>query len=292
MATSHYFQNFTAASISQQRLLEDLVTESIKIMGHDVYFIPRESYNADDMLLGENAESKFERAYMLDVYLPNVSGYEGDGDFFSKFGLEIRDTSNFVLARKTFERYVPPNIRTRPREGDLVFVPLLNKLFEVKFIEEELMFYSLGKRNPFIYEMRCEVFRASNESINTGVSEIDDIENNNSYAVRLAVTYMAGNTNFHMGEVLYQGANLEFATAEAEVSVWDKPNSYINVINIKGIFQDSQNVTGSGSNAIYNVVAADTLGDYIDFGLNDNKTIQIDANTLIDSTESNPFGNP
>jgi hypothetical protein len=292
MATSHYFSNFTAATINQQRLLEDLVTESIKIMGHDVWFIPRESFNGDDFLLGENAESKFERAYMIDVYLPNVSGYEGEGDFFSKFGLEVRDTSNFVVSRKTFERYVPPDIRSRPREGDLLFVPVLNKLVEIKFIEEELLFFSLGKRTPFIYEMRTEVFRASNELINTGVSEIDVLENANFYNARLSVTHMAGNTDFYIGEVIYQGANLVSSSAQAEVSEWDRANSYIYIINIKGVFQDSANVTGSGSHAIYNVTMADTMGDYVDFSLKDNKTIQTDANNLIDTTESNPFGNP
>ena len=129
MAVSHYFNNYSGVATNEQRLMEDVITESIKIMGHDVYYIPREGFNATDILFGENPQSKFERAYHMEMYLANVEGYEGDGDFFSKFGLEIRDTSNFVVSRLTFEKYVPSSLAIRPREGDLIFIPVMNKIF-------------------------------------------------------------------------------------------------------------------------------------------------------------------
>ena len=110
MATSVYFNNYSAATLNQQRLLEDLIVESVKIHGHDVFYLPRESWDADDTIFGENVNSKFERAYNIEMYLANVEGYEGDGDFFSKFGLEIRDTSNFIVTRRSFDRYVPPSV--------------------------------------------------------------------------------------------------------------------------------------------------------------------------------------
>ena len=143
MATSVHFNNFSPAYTNEQRLMEDNIVESIKIMGHDCWYVPREGFNEVDSLFGENPQSKFERAFNVEMYLANVEGYEGDGDFFSKFGVEIRDTSNFIVSRKSFERYIPSNIAVRPREGDLIFVPTLQKLFEIKFIEEELMFFSL-----------------------------------------------------------------------------------------------------------------------------------------------------
>ena len=110
MATSVYFNNFSGSTINEQRLLEDVVGESIKIMGHDVKYMPREAYDSADDILGESPNAKFSRAYTVEMYLANVEGYEGDGDFFSKFGLEIRDTSNFVVGRRAFEKYIPSTI--------------------------------------------------------------------------------------------------------------------------------------------------------------------------------------
>ena len=138
------------------------------------------------MVFGEYSKSKFNKAYMVELYLANVEGFEGQSDFFSKFGLEIRDTSNFIVSRRTFERYLPSAVAIRPREGDLIFVPLMNKLFEIKFVEEELMFFSIGNRNPYIYELRCELFRYSNEEISTGVDVIDRVEADVGYTTSLS----------------------------------------------------------------------------------------------------------
>lgn len=149
--TSHYFNNYSANETNEMRLMEDVIVESIQIMGHDVFYLPREAWSEDDNILGENVTNRFKRAYTIEAYLANVEGYEGDGDFFSKFGLEIRDTSNFILSRRSFEKYIPSSIAIRPREGDLIYVPVMQKIFEIKFVEEELMFFSLGKRNPYIY---------------------------------------------------------------------------------------------------------------------------------------------
>ena len=290
MATSVYFNNFSAATINEHRLMEDVVVESIKIMGHDVYYIPRDSYNSVDEIFGEYAQSKFTRAYQIESYLANVEGYEGDGDFFSKFGLEIRDTSNFVLSRRSFERFIPSTIASRPREGDLVFVPMLNKLFEIKFVEEDLMFFSLGKRTPYIYELRCELFRFSNEDLDTGVEEIDIIERNNSYTISLSLNNGSG--NYNIGEQIYQGANLTYATATAEVQNWFPSNTTIRLINIKGEFSTSANIVGVDSTTQYNVVSKDTAGSFTEFDYYDNKSSQTEGNNFIDLTETNPFGSP
>jgi hypothetical protein len=175
MGTNHYFNNFSPGVINEQRLLEDMIVESIQIMGHDCWYIPRDAYDTVDQILGESVNAKFTRAYAIESYIANVEGYEGDGDFFSKFGLDIRDTSNFIVSYRSFNRYIPSVITVRPREGDLIYVPLMRKLFEIKYVEEELLFFSLGKRHPYIYELRCEVFRYSNENIITGVEEVDEV---------------------------------------------------------------------------------------------------------------------
>ena len=290
MATSVYFNNFSPSVINEHMLLEDLIVESIQIMGHDVKYLPREVYDQTDDVLGESVNSKFTRAYGMEMYLANVEGYEGDGDFFSKFGLEIRDTSNFVVSRRAFEKYVPTTIARRPREGDLIFVPLLNKIFEIKFVEEELMFFSLGKRAPYMYELRCEVFRFSNEDFETGEEQVDDIEHSAAYTVSFNLS--TGSGNYYQDEVVYQGSNLAYATATAEVKHWIPETKVLEVINIKGNFISAANLIGSQSNTRYNVATLDDMADLVDYDDSDNRVIQTEANTFIDLSEINPFGVP
>lgn len=290
MATSVYFNNFSPAVINEHMLLEDLIVESIQIMGHDVKYLPREVYDQTDDVLGESVNSKFTRAYGMEMYLANVEGYEGDGDFFSKFGLEIRDTSNFVVSRRSFEKYVPSTIARRPREGDLIFVPLLGKVFEIKFVEEELMFFSLGKRQPYMYELRCEVFRFSNEDFETGDEEVDDLEHSAAYTVNMILS--TGTGNYNQDEIVYQGSNLSHATATAEVKHWIPETKNLELINIKGNLIAAANLIGSSSNARYTVASLDDLADLVDYDDSDNRVIQTEANTFIDLSEINPFGVP
>ena len=290
MATNVYFNNFSPAVLNEQRLFEDLLTESIQIHGHDVKYLPREVYDSADDVLGESPNAKFSRAYNMEMYLANVEGYEGDGDFFSKFGLEVRDTSNFVISRRTFEKYMPSTIASRPREGDLIFVPLLGKIFEIKFVEEELLFFSLGRRSPYIYELRCEVFRYSNEDLDTGDEEIDDIEH------LVAATQRAylgvGSGDYHLSEMVYQGATFATATFKAEMKRWNRDTKYVDLINNWGVITDGQQLKGVTSGTIYNVTSHDDLGDFVDNDDSDNRILQTEADTFIDFTEINPFGVP
>lgn len=272
------------------RLLEDVIGESIKIMGHDVYYIPRDSYNGIDEIWGESINAKFTRAYTIEAYLANVEGYEGDGDFFSKFGLDIRDTTNLVISARSFYRYIPTKITQRPREGDLVYVPVMKKLFEIKFVEEELLFFSLGKRNPYIYELRCELFRYSGEDVDTGIEEVDDVERDNSYSIKLDLN--GGSGLFIRDEIVYQGANSNVATAQATVKDFDPISKSIELYNIVGEFSVNTAIRGAASNTQYNVTTKDTLGDYTYYDLSDNKPIQDDAEQVIVVTETNPFGMP
>lgn len=290
MPVSHYFNNYSGVPTSEQGLMEDVIVESIKIMGHDCHYLPRESWNGDDTIFGENVNSKFSRAYTIEMYLANTQGYEGDGDFFSKFGLEIRDTSNFIVSRKAFERYVPKDMCTRPREGDLIYVPVLRKIFEIKFVEEELMFFSLGKSNPFIYELRCELFRYSNEQIDTGIDEVDIVEDRMAYTIELNMH--GGTGNYFNNEMVYQGANLAYSTASAEINNWNPSTKVLHLMNVRGEFVGGQILIGDSSNTRYTITNYDTMGDFVDYDIYDNRQIQTEANTLIDTTEVNPFGMP
>jgi hypothetical protein len=271
--------------------MEDVIVESIEIMGHQVYYIPRESFDDGDMVFGEYSKSKFEKAYSIEAYLANVEGFEGDGDFFSKFGLEIRDTSNFIISRRSFTRGLPSSFRVRPQEGDLVYVPLMNRMFEIKFIEKKLMFYSLGNREPYIYEMRCEVFRFSEEAIDTGIDVIDQIEEDNGYTQRLNVN-LSGYSNFRNNEVIFQSPDGTWANnyANAELSDWYKANGTMFIHGISGQFTSGNTLYGNTSSAQYLVLSVDNE-KYVKFDIFDNKEFDTGADLILDLSETNPFGN-
>lgn len=292
MATSQYFNNFSAAKLNEQRMYEDILSESIRIHGHDIYYMPREDWNDNDNIYGENIHSKFERAYQMEMYIANFEGFEGDSEFFSKFGLEIRDTSNFVVTKRTFDKYIPTNITFRPREGDLLFVPTFNKIFEIKYVEEQLLFFARrGKRVPYLYELRAEAFRYANEPINTGVEAIDQME---LYTYNIKFT-ASGSNNFIVGETVYQGANLDYATATATITNWNPSNNSIYLSNIKGDFITSANIIGLQSGTIRTITTDDpyvTLADNTYYDLYNNKDIQLEANNFVDLSEINPFGLP
>lgn len=291
MAVSHYFRNFSPTVTAEQDLMESLIGESIRVYGHDVRYIPRESFDEIDKLFGEDVLSKFTKAYTVEMFIANVEGYEGDGDFFSKFGLEIRDNSNFVVAKRAFDKYVPTSLRPRPREGDLIYVPVLRKLFEIKFVEEELLFFSLGKRNPFMYELRCELFRYSNESINTGIEEVDIIEDESSYSI--TVTLGTGSGNYIIGETIFQGANTATSTFSAKLADWNPTAKILTLINTKGSVLAAVNMIGASSNTRYLATISDEIEAASPTDIYDNRLIQTEANTFIDiTTDPSPFGSP
>jgi len=217
MAVNKYFNNF--AYKREQDLVEDLTIESIKMYGQDMKYIPRTVVKRDD-LYGEDTLSKFTTAADVEMYIKNTEGFEGEGDFLSKFGLEIRDSVTFTVARKRFDQIRTEKLLTevgynyaqesadlnvpskrflanttptldniqleegtannysisssRPLEGDLIFFPMVDKLFEIKFVEHESVFYQTGRLQT--YDLRCELFDYSSEQIDTGFTEIDKVE--------------------------------------------------------------------------------------------------------------------
>jgi len=173
VATNFYFNNFTNSG--EQNLIEDLVIESIRIYGQDVWYLPR-LLGAKDDLLNEDDLSIFNKAYMVEMYIKNVDGFEGEGDFLSKFGLQIRDSITFTMSQRKFLQDVGLfDEMVRPNEGDLIYFPLNNKIFEVQHVEHEAIFYQMGSLQT--YDLRCELFEYSQERFNTGVLEIDTLFN-------------------------------------------------------------------------------------------------------------------
>jgi hypothetical protein len=167
--TNFYFNNFQASN--EQGIIEDLIIESIKIYGQDMYYLPRRFSNLDPVFT-EDASSFYDRAYPIELYIKSVDGFAGDGDFLSKFGLEIRDRVTFTMARRIFSDEVGSNEgTTRPLEGDVIYFPLNKKLFQIMFVEHEAIFYQLGSLQTF--DVTCELFEYSNETFSTGIPEVD-----------------------------------------------------------------------------------------------------------------------
>jgi hypothetical protein len=185
MATNFYFQSGdTSGTTAEQRLVEDLVVESLKIYGHDIFYMPRTFVNTDT-IFDEDALSKFEQAYPVEMYLENAEGFEGDGELFQRFGLEIRDQATFVLSRKRWNDIVNNTDGStfvgggdRPMEGDLLFFPKTRSLMEIKFVEFQDPFYQLGK--IYVIKLKCELFEYGSERIDTGNTAIDQIEDDNT----------------------------------------------------------------------------------------------------------------
>ncbi len=174
MATNFYFSNFSNSM--EQTLIEDLIIESIRIYGLDCWYIPR-TLGAKDDLLNEDDLPIFDQAYMIEMYVKNVEGFEGDGQFLSKFGLQIRDSMTLSVSMRRFSEDVALyNEQIRPNEGDLIYFPLTRKMYEVMFVDNKPIFYQLGALQ--MYDLRCELMEYSNEVFNTGVEEIDIISAN------------------------------------------------------------------------------------------------------------------
>jgi len=172
VATNIYFNNFT--NTAEQNLIEDLVIESIRIYGHDIWYCPRTVVSKDD-ILHEDTLSQYNDSYQVEMYIKNVEGFEGEGDFLSKFNIQIRDEITFTIARKVYQETIGDVENSeRPLEGDLIFMPLTNKVYVIKFVEHEPVFYQMGSLQ--MYDLRCELFEYSSEDLNTGVPQIDNLE--------------------------------------------------------------------------------------------------------------------
>ena len=179
MPTNFYFQSGQGqGQTNEQRLVEDLIIESLKIYGHDAYYLPRTLVNKDT-IFDEDELSKFTQAFPLEMYLDNVNGYEGQGDIFTRFGLEVRDQATFVLAKRRWEDMVMTSggtftQTTRPSEGDLIYLEKTKSLFEIRYVDFQNPFYQLNQ--IYVFRLTCELFEYSSEDLDTGIATIDTIE--------------------------------------------------------------------------------------------------------------------
>jgi hypothetical protein len=296
MATNLYFNNFPSSQItSEQLLIEDLVIEALQIYGMDVYYLPRSTRDEVDFLYGEDTLKQYVNAYPIEMYLENVTGMEGEQDFISKFGLEIRDEVQFLVSRRRFQAVIP---MVRPLEGDLLYIPLLRNFFEITFVEHEndqAMFYTLGRGrggNVYVYGLKLKQYVFSNEVVEVGIPEIDSQIRSYYPRTRIALTGV-GTGKFVNDEIVYQGANTTYASAQAQVYDF-VPNTHIDIILTRGTFVSGAAIKGNTSFADWTVLSVNDTA-YMNTAfedIQDNARIESEADGIIDFTETNPFGEP
>ena len=276
MPTNVYFDTGTKP---EQHLYEDLMIEQLKIYGQDVFYIPR-TLVKEDNLFGEDTLSKFGDAYLIEMYFENVEGYEGEKEIMSKFGLQMNEDVTFVVARRRFEQLVSHDsnliVKTRPNEGDLVYFPKVKKIFEITFVDHDDPFYQV--HNVPAFKLKCKTFEYGSEDLDTGITEIDAIETDNSLdqLVYQITMEQSSTTTYNEGLELEDGTgNLEQETATGGTD---------NLIGENETGGD-QIVLETGDYIIQEGYVVDTIDEN---AMNDFFETQDD--NIIDFTESNPFG--
>lgn len=275
MPTSVYFDKGT---FGEQNLYEDLIIEQLRVFGHDVYYMPR-TLVKEDKLFGEDVLSQFNNAYNIEMYMEEVEGYGGDKELISKFGLEIRDEVNFVVSRRIWEQTVSndPNIivSARPNEGDLIYFPRIQKIFQIDFVDHDDPFFQVD--NLPVYKLSCSTFEYSHEALDTGVTAIDAIETEASLdALFYQFTLeQPGNLNEYMGlEDALGYVDLETAT-DSGYLIGETDTYNGNLITENGDY----------------IVNEEYVIDTIDAEAK-NEFIETEADLILDFTEKNPFGEP
>ena len=273
MPTNVYFDTGTRP---EQTLYEDLMIEQLKIYGQDVFYIPR-TLVKEDNLFGEDTLSKFGDAYLIEMYFENIEGYEGEKEIMSKFGLQMQEDVTFVVSRRRFEQLVSHDsnliVKTRPNEGDLVYFPKVKKIFEITFVDHDDPFYQV--HNVPAFKLKCKTFEYSSEDIDTGITEIDAIETDNSLDQLVYQITMEQSSTTTYNE----GLELEDGTGNLE-----QEGNTDNLIGENETGGD-QIVLETGDYIIQEGYVVDTIDEN---AMNDFFETQDD--NIIDFTESNPFG--
>jgi hypothetical protein len=302
MAKNPYFRDYSG----EQNIIEDLSIEIIKAMGRDMLYIPREQFNKD-IEFGE-ARYKYTKTFPLEMYIASVSGFEGEGDVISKFGLEVRDKVTLIVSRKRFGQEVSERYSeiTRPREGDLIYFPLTKGLFEINFVEHENPFYQVGKL--YTYALICELITLDDDEFDTGDTDIDVVvaENKTSISLFTIGSQITSGKKFYDGELVYQvygvtggtGGAYTNATAQANCFKYYPSTNTMEVFGISGSFYySSQSIRGKDSGAEFYLTGVTSTNIVIPIrptdsqAAGDNEDIKDtgDSINIYDFTDIDPF---
>ena len=288
--------HFSQKVKSEQNLYEDIIIESMKIYGQDVYYLPRTIVN-EDTILGEAVASSFGNSYKIEMYLENQDAFDGEGDLFTKFGVEIRDEATFIVSRRRWTQTISSannNITVlRPKEGDLIWLELSNKLFEIMHVEHEAPFYQLS--NLPTYKMRCQLFEYSGEDIDTGVDAINKIQNDFGYRAILTMDSDGTVGGFTIGENVTQTFT-SGTVLTGEVAHWSDSDNIMHLVNFganDGAFHlpvVGRQVIGATSG---NVASTTAVSEELVESKNEQNDTFGTGNAVmsfLDFSETNPFG--
>jgi hypothetical protein len=295
-----YFQSFNTGVASEQDLYEDLIIESIQIYGFETYYLPRHIVEEDD-LLNEEISSKFDKAYQMEMYLQELDGFEGE-DILSKFGYQTNDSCTLVIAKRRWDTLGPGDAydpkQTRPLEGDLVYIPFSDTMFEIRFVEDQKPFFQLNDLP--VYQLQCDLFDYESQDFDTGISDIDDIEGNWADASNVFVTITSG--TFTAGEkvTMVTGAGVTIKAEYTKTIASDSGTifSLTDITYPAGEFvplSSGSSITGdeSGAAGVVGTVIGLDNSEYDSTSndkYQDNSTFENAGIDFLDFSEDNPFG--
>jgi len=304
MSTTNVY--FSQGTKNEQHLIEDIIIESLKIYGNEIFYIPR-SLVSKDNVLGEDRLSQFKTAFPIEMYFENVDSFGGQGAFIQKFGLMIEQSATLVVARRRWEqlvgRYGQTQIPSRPNEGDLIYFPLTGSMFELKFVQHQDPFYQLGKL--YVYKLQVELFQYSSERIDTGIAEIDTFESLKTFSTnttrnihgRVATITM---TNSGSGYTSVPTVTLISSTGIGATATAIRGTSGANLNKITGItitnagtrYQTAPVVsfTGGGGTGAAATTTLDIDIKKSSDGFGENDSFKDAATGVINFDEQNPFG--
>ena len=268
MPVNHYFQGGNGiGNQSEKRLHEDLIIEGLKIYGTDVYYLPRTLVNRD-LILGEDTTSRFDDSWLIEMYMETTEGFAGQQELINKFGLEIREDTTFMVAKRSWDYHVGLKDSLiadgRPNEGDLIYSPLMNSFFEIQFVEDQEPFFQLG--NLPVYKLRVTRFEYSSEELNTGLTTIDQAED------KFTLNILNYKFSLESGQVALDGEGsirleTDYSTGEPAFLMNEDFSATADNIQTQSPYADNKDLdTEAGFDT------ASTLDDILDF------------------TERNPFG--
>ena len=291
MVTNSYI-NYNVSS--EQSLYEDLIIEALQIYGQNLYYLPRTIVN-EDKIFGDDIPSKFSSAYVIEMYIEDVEGFGGEGDLFSRFGIEVRDQATFVVSKKRWVEAVS-NVDNeidgdRPREGDLVYFPLSKSLFQIMHVEREDPFYQISQLPT--YKLKCELFEYSDERLDTGIDAIDSVE---TLGYEVILTFDSDSDAadvFEKGSTILQTLS-DGTVISAEITDYNRTTQKLYAAHVGStdgdfhLFTEGSTVTDSDTSAtkIIRGVSQD-LGAH--GYMNDNFDSDVDWLVF---DENNPFGSP